>query len=71
MLTGNSKKSVNVSLTKEVTREHVHAALDVLFKLHGCVGCGLVGIDVNLLGSPVEAKGLGNLAGVHSVEVQG
>ena len=71
MLKGNNRQQVNVTLNKDVTPDSVHEVLSAIFRAHGCTGCGLMGVDVNLRGAPVEAEGIGQVNGVHSVEIAG
>ena len=36
----------------------IHATLDQIFRLHGCLGCGLIGIDIHINGpDPAPFKG--------------
>ena len=40
------RPTAKVLLTGDVVAEDIHAALDRIFELHGCTGCGLLGIDL-------------------------
>ncbi|HJW93513.1 MAG TPA: hypothetical protein VJ901_07840 [Thermoanaerobaculia bacterium] len=37
-----------------VKADQVHAAMEQIFKLNGCLGCGLIGIDVIIHGGDPE-----------------
>lgn len=34
----------------KITPEVVHAAFEKIFRLNGCLACGLIGIDIHVLG---------------------
>jgi hypothetical protein len=59
--------TVNVTFVEHVKLETLHAALDNIVKLTGCLACGLVGIDVNLRGGDPVLDGVRNLPGVTGV----
>jgi hypothetical protein len=65
----NPARKLQVQFKHDVTREQVVAAMDAVFRISGCLTCGIRGIDLNLLGSnpapDVEAlRGLPGVAGV-------
>ncbi len=41
-------KPVMVTLPAKATAKSIHLAIDEIFKLNGCVACGLGGIDLRL-----------------------
>jgi hypothetical protein len=45
-----------------VKAEQVHAALEQIFRLNGCLGCGLLGIDVIIHGGDPEPFDVGGFA---------
>jgi hypothetical protein len=47
-----------------LSAKDVHATLDQIFKLHGCLGCGLIGIDINING-PDPAPFAGGAEGIN------
>ena len=56
--------SVTVTLPRKVDAKTIHATLDKIFKLNGCVACGLGGIDLrlrlgDLINPGVENAGVG------------
>jgi len=42
-----------------VKKEQVHEALEQIFKLNGCLGCGLLGIDIIIHGGDPEPFDVG------------
>ena len=58
-------------LKPNVKAEDVHAALDRIFDLHGCRGCGLLGIDLRLLGGDPAEQQFGDVRNVGSVRAIG
>lgn len=46
----------------KITPKEVHAAFEKIFKLNGCLGCGLIGIDVIIHGGDPNPL-LGETAG--------
>ena len=65
MATKGSKLNGNlVRLTSnpgaKITAKQVHAAMDQIFRLNGCLACGLLGIDIHINGpdpEPFEVEG--------------
>lgn len=50
-------RRVTLDVEREVSSEDLHGLLDRVLQLHGCTGCGLVGIDVRFrVPDPEEAK---------------
>lgn len=65
-------KSVEVVVGSEINQEQLSQLVARVGGLVGCRTCGLVGIDLRLVGSDpaaLKAEGLGELPGVHSVVV--
>ena len=46
----------------KITPKEVHAALEKIFRLNGCLACGLIGIDIHIHGGDPDPF-LGDLAG--------
>jgi hypothetical protein len=40
--------TVQLALREGISAKDVHAALDRIFRLHGCITCGLAGLDLRL-----------------------
>jgi hypothetical protein len=59
-------REIHVQFKPEVTKEQVIAAVEEMFRISGCVSCGLRGIDLRLLGGDPELQiaKLGTLAGI-------
>jgi hypothetical protein len=56
--------TVTVNVIEGVKLDTLHQALDQIVKLTGCLGCGLVGIDLSFRGGDPELGGVRNLPGV-------
>jgi hypothetical protein len=44
----------------KIGSKQVHAALDSIFRLSGCLGCGLIGYDIHINGpdpDPLDIEG--------------
>jgi hypothetical protein len=59
-------RKVQVQFQPEVTREQVIGAIDAMFRLSGCLACGLRGIDLTLMGGDPEQQ-VGQLRGLPGV----
>jgi hypothetical protein len=59
-------RKVQVQFQPEVTREQVIGAIDTMFRLSGCLACGLRGIDLTLMGGDPEQQ-VGQLRGLPGV----
>ena len=46
----------------KITPKEVHAAFEKIFRLNGCLGCGLIGIDIHIHGGDPDPFG-GDIAG--------
>jgi hypothetical protein len=53
-----------VNVADGVKLETLHQALDNIVRLTGCLGCGLVGIDVNFRGGDPDLANVRTLPGV-------
>jgi len=40
--------TLQLTFKEDIAAKSVHEALDRIFKLHGCISCGLLGIDIRL-----------------------
>jgi len=58
------KRSVRLTLKPDVSSEQLGKVLAEIYRLSGCLACGIRGIDVILHGGDPELAGLGKLAGV-------
>jgi hypothetical protein len=65
----NPVRKLQVQFTHDVTREQVVAAMETVFRISGCLTCGIRGIDLNLLGGDPapELEPLRRLPGVAGV----
>ena len=41
----------------KITPKEVHAALEKIFRLNGCLGCGLIGLDIIIHGGDPDPFG--------------
>ena len=65
MATSRSKLNGNLvrlstSPGSKITAKQVHAAMDQIFRLNGCLACGLLGIDIHINGpdpDPLDVEG--------------
>lgn len=39
--------AVQLTVGRNAKADHIHAALDKIFELHGCPACGLNGLDIS------------------------
>jgi hypothetical protein len=74
MATSKSKiagKTVRLAANRggKVTADQVHAAFEQIFRLNGCLGCGLLGIDVIIHGGDPDPF-LGDIAGFDSAAIR-
>jgi hypothetical protein len=46
----------------KITAKEVHAAMEQIFRLNGCLACGLIGIDIHIHGGDPDPL-LGDVAG--------
>ncbi|HEY6137270.1 MAG TPA: hypothetical protein VI670_05855 [Thermoanaerobaculia bacterium] len=51
---------------KKITPDVVHAAFEQIFRLNGCLACGLLGIDVHVHGGDPEPL-LGDIEGFNGM----
>ena len=65
----NPVRKLQVQFTHDVTRDQVIATMEEVFRVSGCLTCGIRGIDLNLLGgNPAsELDALRKLPGVAGV----
>jgi len=50
----------------KITADLVHASLERIFRLNGCLACGLLGIDIHVHGGDPEPL-LGDVEGFNAV----
>ncbi len=60
-------RSVQVQFKHDVTSKQVMATLEEVFRMTGCMTCGIRGIDLNLLGGDPEMGQLAQLPGIAGV----
>ena len=65
------QRNVRLSLKPDITSEQVSKTLAEIYRLSGCLACGIRGIDVVLHGGDPEIDVLGKLGGIAGVEVRG
>ena len=60
------KGQVTCACSSKVTRDQLHQVLDRVLREHGCIVCGLVGLDLRFVqGDPLRnLSGLDGVAGV-------
>ena len=68
-------RTISLGLKEGVKAEAVHKALDEIFRLGGCTGCGLLGFDVKFWGPQPEPwqQQLGKveqIEGIHFAQVE-
>lgn len=63
----NLRGGVHIRVAEKVTLDHLHSIIDQIANMSGCRACGLLGIDLRLIGDPVEAVDIVKLPGVKSV----
>jgi hypothetical protein len=59
-----TSKQVQIQFDEKATKAQIFAALDTVFRVHGCLTCGLRGIDLTILGGDPEFAALGEVEGV-------
>jgi len=65
MATLQGKVQIHVSQT--VTLENLQAILAQIAGMTGCRTCGILGVDLQLTGDPVELQQIAKLPGVQTV----
>lgn len=43
-------KTVTIGVGRGVTKKHIDETLDSIYRIHGCLACGLLGIDLHFNG---------------------
>ena len=38
--------AIRVNVKRDIKSDELHAAMDRIFELHGCTGCGMNGLDI-------------------------
>ncbi len=60
------KGNIKIRVTQNVTLENLHSIIDNIVGMTGCRTCGLLGVDLQLGGDPVEFQQITKLPGVQS-----
>ncbi|MEO1259756.1 MAG: hypothetical protein AAFZ15_13270 [Bacteroidota bacterium] len=60
--------AVQLTVARRVKAEQVHAALDKIFELHGCLPCGLNGLDIVFRHSTPLNDAFKGFEGIEAVE---
>ncbi len=63
--------AVHIRVAEKVTLENLHSLIDKIAGLSGCHACGLLGIDLRLIGDPEEFQQINKLPGVKNVSFGG
>ena len=63
--------AVQLTVARDVKAEQVHAALDKIFELHGCLACGLNGLDIFLRHTTPIMEAFRGFEGISAVEQVG
>lgn len=63
----NFKGTVRVSVDQNITLDNLHSLVARITKFAGCPACGLLGVELRLLGDPAEKNDIGKAPGVTSV----
>jgi len=66
-MAGALRGTVHIRLAEKVSLDHLHSIIDQIAGLSGCRACGLLGIDLRLVGDPEEAQQIVKLPGVKNV----
>ncbi len=63
----NLRGVVHIKVNENVSLEHLQAIVARIAGMTGCRPCGIMGIDLRLVGDPAESQELAKLPGVKSV----
>jgi hypothetical protein len=58
---------VQIHVSQNVTLENLQAILAQISGMTGCRTCGILGVDLQLTGDPVELQQIAKLPGVQTV----
>jgi hypothetical protein len=58
---------VQIHVSQSVTLDNLQAIIAQIAGLTGCRACGILGVDLQLTGDPVELQQIAKLPGVQSV----
>jgi hypothetical protein len=58
---------VQIHVSQNVTLENLQAILAQIAGMTGCRTCGILGVDLQLTGDPVELQQIAKLPGVQTV----
>jgi len=59
--------TVRIKVNENISLEHLQGIVSRIVGMSGCRTCGIMGIDLQLLGDPVESQEIAKLPGVKSV----
>jgi hypothetical protein len=63
----NLRGVVHIKVNENISLDHLQAIVARIAGMAGCRPCGIMGIDLRLIGDPVESGELAKLPGVKSV----
>jgi hypothetical protein len=63
----NLRGVVHIKVNENISLEHLQAIVARIAGMTGCRPCGIMGIDLRLVGDPAESQELAKLPGVKSV----
>ena len=63
------KGTVKLRVKEDVTLEQLHGIIDHIAGMSGCRTCGIMGVDLQLSGDPVEFGQLAKLPGVKAASL--
>ncbi|MGZ3561410.1 MAG: hypothetical protein ACXVAS_06150, partial [Vulcanimicrobiaceae bacterium] len=61
--------SVRIRVTENVTLENLQGIIAHIAGMAGCTHCGIMGVDLQLSGDPVEFQQIAKLPGVKSASL--
>jgi len=63
----NLRGTVRIRVTENISLENLQGIVARIAGMTGCRPCGIMGIDLQLLGDPAESQEIAKLPGVKSV----
>jgi len=63
----NLRGTVHVKVNENISLENLQAVVARIAGMTGCRPCGILGIDLHLVGDPPESAEIAKLSGVKSV----
>ncbi len=64
------RASIRLHLLPNTKLETINRIVETIGGRYGCTACGLAGIDLRLIGDPVEFEQFSQIAGVKSVATE-